>query len=381
MKNIFTRILVANGMLLASASGLLAQNVRENAPEADMNPFGNAIHNPNPTPQTPWQVLFNYDMLAASGANGNAAVCLLGTDIWVSRWASDSLMTYNLLGQVTQRFTVAGVTGTRSLTTDGTSIFAGTNNGNVYQINPVTKTLTSTITSPIANVRSLTFDATANGNQGGFWASTWATDITQFDMSGSALNVVYASTHTLTGMYGTAFDNTSPGGPYLWVFDQGSSPEASDIVQIRISTGMPTSVIHDVMADVGYPQGDTSGLAGGLFFRSSPLSLLGVLQGSPTNRLFAYDIAGVSSGINDIQQDEFIGVYPNPANDRINIHLNLTNTDLANLQIINALGQVVYNTNDVGINNYFNISNYEAGVYFVKATYQGNVYTSRLVKQ
>jgi hypothetical protein len=380
MKNIFTKILVANGMLLAGSIGLFAQNTREVAPDAEASPFGNAIHNPNPTPQTPWQILFNYDLLAASGANGNAAACVFGTEIWVSRWASDSLMTYDLLGNLTSRFVVSGVTGTRSLTTDGTSIYAGTNGASVYKINPVTKTLISTISAPIPNVRSLTYDATANGNQGGFWASTWATDITQFDMSGTALNFVYATSHTLTQMYGTAFDNVSPGGPYLWVFDQGSSPEKSDIVQINIASGMPTGVIHDVFSDVGISVGDTSGLAGGLFLRSAPLSLVGVLQGSPTNRLFAYDITG-ASGVNEILEGDFINIYPNPVTDRVNIHLNLTNTDPVNLQIMNALGQVVYSTDNNGMNNYFNVSAYEAGIYFVKVTYQGNVYTSRLVKQ
>jgi hypothetical protein len=346
----------------------------------DVNPFGNSINHPNPQPQTPWQILFNYDLLAKTGANGNAAVCRFGTELWVSRWANDSLFRFDLLGNLLQRFTVSGVTGTRSLTTDGTNIYAGTNTSTVYKIDPNTKTLLSTITAPITNVRSLTYDPTTNSNAGGFWASTWNTDITQFDMSGTAYNLVAAASHGLTAMYGTAWDGTSPGGPYLWVFDQATSANFSDIVQVNIATGMQTGVIHNVLNDAGTAMNDTSGLAGGLFFNSTPPTLIGVLQGTPSNLLFAYDVTG-ASGVQDLDQQDFIGVYPNPTANNVNVHLNITNNNPINLKIMDVLGSVVFEDNTNGVNNYFDLSSYKAGVYFIKVTYEGKVYTSKLIKE
>lgn len=374
MKKIFTLSLFVLG-----ASGLFAQNGRMNN-EVDVNPFGNSINHPNPQPQTPWQILFNYDLLAKTGANGNAAVCRFGTELWVSRWANDSLFRFDLLGNLLQRFTVSGVTGTRSLTTDGTNIYAGTNTSTVYKIDPNTKTLLSTITAPITNVRSLTYDPTTNSNAGGFWASTWNTDITQFDMSGTAYNLVAAASHGLTAMYGTAWDGTSPGGPYLWVFDQATSANFSDIVQVNIATGMQTGVIHNVLNDAGTAMNDTSGLAGGLFFNSTPPTLIGVLQGTPSNLLFAYDVTG-ASGVQDLDQQDFIGVYPNPTANNVNVHLNITNNNPINLKIMDVLGSVVFEDNTNGVNNYFDLSSYKAGVYFIKVTYEGKVYTSKLIKE
>ncbi|TND06540.1 MAG: hypothetical protein FD123_3475 [Bacteroidetes bacterium] len=361
-------------ILLSAAvisTGILSaqQAVTPNAPETAP---GINSGNQNPTPQTPWQVIFNYDITAAGSGTGNAGVVLIGNEFWVSRWGTDTISNYTLAGSFISKFVVAGVTGTRSMTTDGTDVYAGTNATSIYKINPVTKTLTSTITvSGVANVRYCTYDPTLPG----FWVGTWATDFTQVDMNGQPQSVVAAGTHLLAACYGLAYDNTSPGGPYLWAFNQTGTNNAADIIQVNIATGMQTGVIHDVTSDFGVA-GD---LAGGVHIVSSPLGLVGVLQGA-ANYLFSYDITGVNGMSDNISTTDFISAYPNPSNDMVNIHVNRVNNDPMQIQVMDITGKVVYQSNSVGMNNYLSMAKYDAGIYTVKVTYNNQSYTTKVVK-
>lgn len=362
------------GAVLAFGS-LAAQT--PSVPSAETSPAtGN--NNPPPTIQTPWQVLFSYDITAAGAGTGNAGVTPVGLNFWVSRWASDTIWTITAAGTVTGSFTVPGVTGVRSLTTDGSFVYAGANTSNIYKIDPATQTLASTISVPsVANIRYCTYDPTANSGQGGFWVGTWTTDFTLVSMTGAVLSSVPASSHGLTATYGLAFDGASPGGPYLWAFHQTgvTGTDLADLIQVNIASGSQT-VLHDVTADMGTP-GD---LAGGVYVNASPLALIGVTQGT-ANLLFSYDIAGISSIGNDPNQTSMIGVYPNPANNMVNIQVNRTNNAPMQIQIIDALGQVVSASQNVGVNNVYNLENFEAGVYFIQVTQNGQVYTTKFVKQ
>lgn len=379
MKKIFTKILLVPAALFLASGLVSAQDQKSILTQPEQAPsFGNPT-NPT-TPQAMWSVLFNYDLNAITGAPGNAGVISMGNEMWVTRWATDSMFRIDMAGNLLERFTVSGLSGTRSLTSNGVKIYAGNNTSTVTEIDPSSKTISNVVTAPIANCRSLTFDPSVPG--GGFWASTWTTDITQFNMAGQATNNVLATNHGLTGMYGTAYDGYSSGGPYLWVFDQAYSANASDIVQINIATGMQTGVYHDVMSDIGPTASDTSGLAGGIAIRfASPLlTIMGVLQGSPTNRLFAYELS--TTGINEAENQEgFLGVYPNPSTDFINIALKKENNNLENIQIVDLLGNVVYETSTHGMNNYIKVADLNKGIYMVKATNNGVVYTTKFVKQ
>ncbi len=385
MKNTSTKFyLAAASLALALSAG--AQSVNSNM--VDKSPFDNPPANYNPTPQSPWQILFNYNLQSITGLNGNAGVCITPqNEIWVSRWGSDTISNITLAGTLISKFTIAGVTGVRSLTSDGTSLYAGQNTSTIAKINPVNKTLVTNINAPIANVRSLTYDPTANSNAGGFWMSTWATDIQQSDLMGNATSgIVPATSHLLTAMYGTVWDGTSPGGPYLWVFNQNSSSNYNDIVILNIASGTQIGIVHDAFSDVGVAASLTAGsttIAGGLFMTPSPMTLTGVIQGSPTNQLFNYDVAGVVSGMFEHPDfnSAFLGVYPNPATDLVNIAFDKNNNDAVRLQIVNAVGQLVFDRETRGKNNFINVSQYKAGVYFVKAVYDGKVYTSKLIKQ
>src|SRR5690606_5190828 len=127
---------------------------------------------------------------------------------------------------------------------------------------------------------------------GGFWVGDWSSPIYLISRTGATLATIPAATHGLQAMYGSAFDDVSPGGPFLWVFDQGplsAGPQA--IYQLQLPAGTPTGVMHDVLSDVGI--GNPDGIAGGLFimsdFAPNMLTLGGLLQGTP-DEFFVYEL-------------------------------------------------------------------------------------------
>jgi uncharacterized repeat protein (TIGR01451 family) len=74
-------------------------------------------------------------------------------------------------------------------------------------------------------------------------------------------------------------------------------------------------------------------------------------------------------------------VFPNPANEILNI--NLQNNNIENCIITNALGQMVYSSaNEINANHkiQLNISHLSAGVYFVKVSAGDGSYNAKFIK-
>jgi hypothetical protein len=91
---------------------------------------------------------------------------------------------------------------------------------------------------------------------------------------------------------------------------------------------------------------------------------------------------GGFTGVEEVSAIESASVYPNPATDMTNIEFNVTSTSAVTVQVINALGQVVYN-NDMGDVNgaqkvQVNTADLEAGMYLVQITVNGSVITKRV---
>jgi len=66
-------------------------------------------------------------------------------------------------------------------------------------------------------------------------------------------------------------------------------------------------------------------------------------------------------------------VYPNPANNIVNIQSNDT---VKNISIFNILGKMVYNQNDI---NSVNLSNFNSGIYLIKVETEKGIGTRKLV--
>lgn len=78
-----------------------------------------------------------------------------------------------------------------------------------------------------------------------------------------------------------------------------------------------------------------------------------------------------------------VGVYPNPANDVLNVNVNLNSNDNAVITMYNALGQAVITETremNAGLNSVqLNTSNLESGVYFMNVTVNGSTSTTKVV--
>jgi hypothetical protein len=93
--------------------------------------------------------------------------------------------------------------------------------------------------------------------------------------------------------------------------------------------------------------------------------------------------SSVTIGMDEVERANLItAVYPNPAQDQVNINLNMEQTENVSVRIFNTLGQVVYNKNYGTMSgaNTLNIQldNLSEGVYFVKIVVGDKMYTKPL---
>lgn len=288
--------------LLLSFSFTSAQVLEKSAAEISPN-LTAAPQHPNST-EAIWDVLFDYNLQQASGGSlGKAGICYIPTidRIWVSYWStsvSNYILEFNKQGVLVDSFLITGVIGVRAFTFDGTFVYAGLNTTTIQKINPVTRTNVGTITAP-QTVRYLTYDPTANSGAGGLWLGNFSTNLQLISLTGTVLQTVPYAQLGNTSIYGAAFDNYSPGGPFLWLWGQGSGAGYPQIIsQLNVATGLPTGIQHDALTDVGV--GNTDAIAGGLDCSKDlvpgKIALLGVLQGVP-DRLFAYEIGITDAGV------------------------------------------------------------------------------------
>jgi hypothetical protein len=256
-----------------------------------------------------WDLQLSLNITTPNTGAGQAAVAFVNNQFWTSKWASDTLIIYTNAGVFVEKFVISGLSGVRGITSDGTYLYMATNTNTIYRVNPTTKALVPPhITSASANTsRFLTYDPTLNSGAGGLWTGNFNTTIDAISMTGAVLASIPTATHSLSGMYGAAFDNVSAGGPYLWVFHQGGT-NSCQVSALQLPSGTPTVYTRDAFMDVSATHGLNSGLAGGLFFSTSlvpgEVSLIGLIQGSPNNVLFSYEIE-LSVNVQDIAVQNF----------------------------------------------------------------------------
>ena len=125
----------------------------------------------------------------------------------------------------------------------------------------------------------------------GFWIGDWYSNIFLVGRDGMTISTIPQSTFNVESVGGSAYDNVSEGGPYLWLQSQWYSGSDCAIVQINIETGMQTGIWHDAMSDAGL--GMDYGYAGGLFNSTYMLPgyfvLGGMIQGE-TYKVYAYSM-------------------------------------------------------------------------------------------
>ena len=242
---------------------------------AEVDPNQTTPYNP-PTKEI-WDVLFAYDVDTPSSLTGLVSAETDGNYLFTAKWADSQIVKFDLEGNFIEIFSISGVTCLRDLAYDGT-YFYGSDAGNyIWEMDFDTQTLVSTIPCPVA-VRSIAYDEVNDA----FWVNSFSSDLKLVDRSGNVLNTIYAP----PSMYGSAYDNISEGGPYLWIFTGTVTGGGCQVEQYNLNTLTLTGVTHSVSGD--FP----GTIAGGLFTSRDIVSgtwvLGGLAQGSP-DILFVYE--------------------------------------------------------------------------------------------
>jgi hypothetical protein len=377
-----------------------------------------------------WDVLFNYDVVAASGAAGNAGAEFDGEYFYTTRWASDLMHQYDADGNLVKEFSVPGVANLRDLAFDGQYLYGGAAGADIFCFDPINEELIDVI-STSWQYRAIAYDPELDG----FWGNNWSGDIVCSDRAtGATIDVI--PDIGLAGIYGLAYDNI--GGRHLWAFDQGGGAGTPQIIyQIDIASGTLTGVSHDVYSDL------PSGIAGGLFVTSSYMPgvvvIGGLMQGDPGNDyIFGYELAtydmwisvGATSGslapgqfvevpvfinpegqyepptvleaqiyvtedlgcqeavvdvtvtiivgVDDLAKEGLISVYPNPAANYVNLSIS---DDVKEIRVLNYVGQVMDEMNTVDTKLIqLNTSTYANGTYLIEfKTGAGDIITKSVV--
>lgn len=360
MKKLTFLVLIAAGILAASVSY---------AQDSEQSPVFSKSHN---QVKGLWDVLFNFN----TAAPGEQAVVTDGTYIYTAMWQTSGMIRkYTTAGAIVDSFTIAGVAaGIRDLTYDGTYFYgrAGATGTSIYKMDFTNKTLVSTISLGSTTVRHLTYDPTLDNGNGGFWAGDWTT-LSSHTMTGTLINSVIPPAEFASN-YGSAFDNNTAGGPFLWFFSQDATAPKVDIVQYHIASNTIVST-HDASNLPGIDA--TNALAGGLNSSSTLVPgkfvLLANVQQSP-NLIAVFDMGSI--GINDPANAGQLKLFPNPAKSSLNLSAEFT---INQITVFNAVGKVV-ETNDVnGLNHTINTSSYYPGVYFVQIVTERGTSTRKFV--
>jgi PKD repeat protein len=90
----------------------------------------------------------------------------------------------------------------------------------------------------------------------------------------------------------------------------------------------------------------------------------------------------VIAGVNDINLDNMISVYPNPTQGNLVINTNLAENEVLNLNVYNAMGQEVAAVVNGKVTNgaySLNIADQANGVYYIKMMINGDVVTKKVI--
>ena len=145
-----------------------------------------------------------------------------------------------------------------------------------------TITLAAGQMTDITVIRAVSYDP----DHDWFWTANFGSNIYAFNRAGAKVAGPYVNTLAL---YGMAYDNVTPGGPYLWCLAQDSC----NAYQFSTTSGTYTGVVYSGWGD---DDPGVSGIAGGLCVlerdpsKGQNVTLLGVTQCYPKDEIFAMEI-------------------------------------------------------------------------------------------
>jgi hypothetical protein len=263
--------------------------------------------------------------------DGEAGIECDGNYFYTTKMNGNAFYKYELDGTYIGEFTVDGCPGSiGDLAYDGQYFYGGAASNTVYEMDFDTQTTISTINAPIA-VSAIAYDEVNDG----FWASNWSDTITLFDRSGNILDSFPCG--TWLSYYGFAWENTLPGGPYLWCYCSDVSTQ-NQLIQFDISTGLETGVNFDVSNAI-----PLTGIPGGLYITDQIILGQWTIGGLCQNDvIWGLELANVSTDDEAVSiATKLNGNYPNPFNPTTTISFSLQNNSNVQLEIYNIKGQRV----------------------------------------
>jgi len=122
-------------------------------------------------------------------------------------------------------------------------------------------------------------------------------------------------------------------------------------------------------------------------FYDNNIEVIVWLQNSSTGEVINAQIATITDVLSVEEQDvvSAFSMYPNPANNNVNIRFTPVKAGYTSLEVVNTLGQVVFNRDLGNIGGQYtynmNVNNFENGLYMIKLKVGDKVVTKRLSVQ
>lgn len=143
-----------------------------------------------------------------------------GEYFYTCMWNGPTIRKMDKNGHTVETFTIEGINNLMDLAYDGQYFYSGTGSTNViYILDFENKTLIGTIASPNQTVRNISYVPEADNGNGAFWVGNWDNyGFSLVSRNGVELdNMSFSNNKDFHGSLGSAYDNVSPGGPYLWL--------------------------------------------------------------------------------------------------------------------------------------------------------------------
>lgn len=203
---------------------------------------------------------------------------------------------YDKKGNFIEEFSIPGIyTGIRDFAFDGHYFYAANSKNTLYQIDMRGKELVGEILVkelPDLEIRHCAYDPRTDR----FWIGGYNT-VCSIDRSGKlkqSLRLI-GSEYAPVGVEGSAFDNVTPGGPYLWLSCSDKDESSKNMIdqvllrQLNLRTMQLTDVTYFLGNIPGFKPGNlttgpifASGLTASFDIEPGMLSLVGSLSQSPS---------------------------------------------------------------------------------------------------
>ena len=205
----------------------------------------------------------------------------------------------------------------------------------ISQFDPATGDIVGTITNPSAAGLGLAYDPATDHFWGVYW---WGSSLTEFDRNGAVIGNYPQS--PLTAIFGLAWDDRSPDGPWLWVFSQepgaGLTIAQFDPINHEFTGTQFQAIDHS-----------PDGLAGGLDFTGAwdlEHGILACLGQGQSDWLAIYEIIDIRNWLNI---SPLSGILSPSQSENVTINLDMTDVP-DSISALDAIISILSNS----LNNY-----------------------------